>query len=836
MSLQNQPAATAQQTAGAADGGSGLLLALFSAAVLAFEVFLTKLLSYSVLSFLLYAVLGIAMLGFGAAGSLVALRSRWLAPENIDKALAFSAVGFVAALFGSLAIFVRLTHLVRTPGAAMGFAVLLTPAFLVGGLVITLALSSKRSFGRTYAANLLGSGLGCFLPALLLRPLGGERFLVLTGLLAWVCAVGYSYRLGKDAPRALWVVVALELAVCIFGFALPEKFFPIQPEPEPLGQVDKINNFATARGGGITKLYDRWNPTGRIQIYQYERMPGGPAELPEADTSPSAGPYPFMFYAQDSSNGSILVKWDGRDHTQEAPALGKPGSELPRLCTQTLFGTGYYQPRKRSLTIGLGGGPDVQCALYYGVGSVDVAEINPDSVAAVRGPFNEWLGGIGQDPRVHYHVRDGRSFARAARGGNYDLITLSGVDTKFGLASGALALSENQLYTHEAFVDYLSGLSERGVVSILRFNEWEALRLSATAISALRTLGVAHPERHIAIIKNDWLFSVLVQRSPFDAADVRAVRARYSPDDRSFVGAYIWFYEIFNFPLRTRPEIVHIPLEHGVGLIGAYFNAVSSGKEREFLDLYPLDIRPTSDNRPFFFDVGRYDRPGAWQAEHVLILRNLLGTVVLLSIVLILVPVWRLRVRGSSDMLRALAFFASIGLAYMFVEVWLLHRLGMFLGHQTLALMVVLAALLMSSGVGAASAERIRLGARPRVVLAVAVIVSMVAFGHFVLPPLLITLSDASFVTRVVVTFVYVAPLGFVMGLPFPAGLAWIRALDPASVPWCVGINACASVLATVAVVPIAVASGYSMVALAGAGLYCLTALVVAGMRAPATK
>lgn len=832
MSLLDKPGTHAGPASDVA--GSAALLALFSSTVLAFEVFLTKLLSYSVLSFLLYAVLGIAMLGFGAAGSLVALRTRWIAPEQIDKSLALAAIAFVAALLGSLTIFVRLTHLVRSPSAAMGFAVLLTPAFVLGGLVITLALSSRQAFGRTYAANLLGSGLGCFLPALALRPLGGERFLIMVGVMGWLCALGYCLRLGSRCPRWFWAALAVELVACVFGFALPQAFFPIQPEPEPIGQVDKINSHAQKHGGEVTKLYDQWNPVGRIQVYQYGRMPGGPAQLPEADSSPDAGPYPFMFYAQDSSNGSILVKWNGRTIDQETPAPGRPASEIARLCTQTLFASGYYQPRERVMTIGLGGGPDVQCALYHRAAKVDVAEINPDSVAAVRGPFNEWLGGIGSDPRVSYNVRDGRSFARAARGSDYDLITLSGVDTKFELASGGLALSENQLYTEEAFSDYLASLSSRGVISILRFNEWEALRLSATAVAALRKLGEPHPERHIAIIKNSWLYSVLVQRSAFDAAGVRALRMHVAQENPAFAGVYIWFYEIFDFALRTPPELVQTPLVHGHGAIGDYFNAVATKTDRAYLERYPADITPTSDDRPFFFDIFRYSRPETWQAKHVVSLRNLLGTVLLLSFLLIVVPVWRLRVRGSRDMPRALTYFGSIGLAYMLVEVWLLHLLGMFLGHQTHALMVVLAVLLMSSGLGAVISERFVTSVRYRVLAAVGTIVLMLALGHFALPALLNQLAAASFPVRVLITAVYVAPLGFVMGFPFPAGLAWIRRIDPLSVPWCVGINACASVLATVAVVPIAVTAGYSLVALVGGILYVGTALVALSIK-PAT-
>jgi hypothetical protein len=500
-----------------------------------------------------------------------------------------------------------------------------------------------------------------------------------------------------------------------------------------------------------------------------------------------------------------------------------------------MFALGHYHPRPRVLVIGLGGGPDVQCALYHGASSIDVAEINPDSIAAVTGPFDRWLGGIGSDRRVRYHVYDGRSFAHAARGRGYDLVQLSGVDTKAALASGSLALSENQLYTQEAFVDYLSSLSDRGVLAILRFEEWEALRLANTAADALRTLGVTRPDRHVAIVRNGPLFGVLVQRSPFTLDDSQALYARFPAADPAFRGVFIWFYEIFDYPLRKRPEVVHTPFAPAQGPIGGYFAALASGREAQFIQEYPLQISATHDDRPFFFDVMRYDQPQTWQAPHMRLLRNMLGTVSFLSIALILLPVWRMRMRKTAELLRALGFFGTIGLGYLLIEVWLLHRFGMFLGHQTRALVVVLSGLLVSSGVGASVGERLWPEPRGRVLRAMLAIAAWLVLGAFALPGLFDTELAASLVGRVLLTLAFVLPLGFAMGMPFPAGLRWARGVDALSVPWCVGVNAFSSVLATVAVVPMAMVWGYAAVALAGTVLYGLAALLALSWQSAAS-
>lgn len=793
-------------------------LVLLSAVVLAFEVFLTKLLSYTVEVLLVYVVLGMAMLGSGAAGSLVAIRRGWLDGARAPRVLAASAIAFTWTLVLAPAVFVRIAPLTTRAPAAFALATLLTLPFLASGVAITVALSAHgKAVGRVYAANLVGSAAGCFLPLALLGPLDGAGFLALLASLAWLAATLYlrTGALLRERPFALGHAGGFLLMM--LALLAPRAVFPIQTEPN--GQAKYIMRVGERVGIRTKQIFDRWGPVGHIAVYEYENVPGGPS------------PYPYRFYAQDGTAGSMLVQWDGRDARAVAgDPPGAPRSEVTKVCTDTIYSQGHVRPRDKVMVIGLGGAPDVQCALYHGAKSVDVVEINPTTIAAMTGPFDAFLGGIGRDPRVTYHAKDGRSVARASRGAGYDLVQLSGVDTKQLLASGALALSENHLYTIEAFDDYLASLSPRGVLSIVRFGEPELMRLINTATRAMARRGVAHPEQHVIALVDEVIVGVLVSREPFDVAEIEQTRAHFDPRKRGFAGVKPFFMELYSPALGRPPRVAWDPKFLGPPPYGPYFAALAKGDVGSFAATYGFDISPTTDDRPFFFDL--YIEYTEASLVPFRVIYTLLGAVAALALALILGPALWLRAKtGAAAPGVAPWFFASVGLGYLFVEVWLIHRFGMYLGHQTYAMSVVLAPLLTGTGVGAFLGERRIPDPRRRVRVGVAAIVALVLAGWFLLPAALDATWGWPLVGRAALVIVYVTVLGVAMGLPFPAGLRWLGVARPAALPWCIGINSFASVIASVAVTPLAMKWGYVIVFGAGLVCYAAAALLSGWMR-----
>lgn len=794
------------------------LLPLFalSAVVLGLEVLQSRLVAYSVPNVMIYAVVGIALLGFGAAGSLVAVRASWLSDTRMPYVLAWSAVGFSASIVLAHALFVRLTPLLlRVDMASLGIAALLGIPFLIAGIVVTLSMSARSGrLGAAYGANLVGSGAGCFLPLALLGPLDAAQLLGVLALLAWMCALVYV----RSVPeRSAWLIGALVatfvLAVCSVTFA--SAVFPIQPDPPPLGQLAGQYKYAAEHGIVIEPRYDRWNPTGRIEIVEFHNVPGGPE------------PYHAMFYAQDSTAGSTLFRWDGRTSREVRPSAGDPGSLVSRMCTETLYGQGYFAPRRRALVIGLGGGPDLQCALYHEVDVVDVVEINRDSIAAIRGPLKGWVGEIGQNPHVRFHNRDGRSFIHG-RDNEFDLVQLSGVDTKNNLASGSIALSENLLYTEEAFTDYWQSLTPDGVLSIIRFGEPEAIRLAHTAVTTLRGLGVEGPERHIVIAKTGVGFGVMVKRSPWTPTEVAALERQLNPD--FFRGIDVYYYRLNGLPFDRPATLEYVPGRPKDNALGQYFAAVVEERLPDLVAYLPFDISPTSDDRPFFFDVWRYDRSETWHAPHVITLRNLLATLVGLSLVLILLPLRRLR-SASSSAKRKPMFFACVGFGFILLEVWLLHRFTTYLGHQVYALSVVLSTLLVSTGVGAAVGDKLMRGRSDRALLG-SVAAALLSGVTAALSPLVLEATwQASLATRALIAALFITPLGIALGQPFVGGLAWLRNRAPEAIPWCIGINGFCSVIGSVGVIPLLMIYGYSGSLITGIAMYAMAGVMALGMR-----
>jgi hypothetical protein len=794
------------------------LIPLFalSAIVLGLEVLQSRLVAYSVQNVMIYAVVGIALLGFGAAGSLVAARSGWLSDARLPSVLAWSALSFSAAIVLGHALFVRLTpYLVKVDAASFAIAGLLGLPFLAAGSVVTLCLSAgATNIGAAYAANLVGSGLGCFLPLLLLGPLTAEYLLGLFALLAWLCALPYWLAV-KERTRALDAAGVVTLVAAVASLAFAPAVFPIQPDPPPVGQLAGQYQYAAEHGISVDKRYDRWNPTGRIEVIEFHNVPGGPE------------PYHAMFYAQDSTAGSTLFRWDGRTKSQVRPSASDAGTLVSRMCTETLYGQGYFAARNRVLVIGLGGGPDLQCALYNEVKAIDVVEINQDSIAAIRGPLDSWVGGIGNKPQVHFHNRDGRSFVHG-RTGEFDVIQLSGVDTKNNLASGSIALSENLLYTREAFSDYLQALSADGVLSIIRFGEPEAVRLAHTATVTLRELGVTQPEQHVVIARIGIGYGVIVKRSPWSEADVSAIERQLRPD--YFRGFNVYYYSQNGLPFEDKSTIEYAPGRHIENAFMLFYNAVIHNQLAQLLSFIDFDIAPTTDDRPFFFDVWRYDRIETWHAPHVVTLRNLLLSIIALSVLLVLYPLRNVR-RESKASAHQPLFFACLGLGFILLEVWLLHRFTTFLGHQVYSLSVVLSTLLVSTGVGAAVGGKLLPdpGRRAFVGTVAAALVCVATAG---LAPLVLEATwQASLAVRALVAVLFIAPLGLALGQPFVAGLAWLRGRAPAAMPWCIGINGFCSVIGSVGVIPLLMVYGYSGSLVVGVAMYAAAALMALRMR-----
>jgi hypothetical protein len=794
-------------------------LFVISASILTLEVLQTRLFSYALDTLLLYAAISVALLGMGAAGTALSLWQGWRG-ARLGTSGAVGCVLFAVTVVVSHLGFSRTSEDVTFGFNALSIGVmaLMAVPYLFGGAAVTVCLSlAGGSIHRAYFVNLLGSAVGCFVAIVALPPLGAPGLLVAVVIGALLAALLF---VGAGAARSA-LIVTLVGGVAVAPFLLsPARSFGL--EPDPTGHFNLLREALRERDGAepeIEQVFGEWNAAGRIEIHRFPELGG---LLPE--------PIPLLFYSQDGSAASMLF------------GAGDDPARIGGLFERSLYGAGYKLrgagKTRKVLVIGLGGGPDILGALYNGAQSITGVEVNSSSIAAVRGPFAEFVGHPYQHPAVRIVHMDGRSFVRSSRE-QYDLLVMSGVDTKAAAQGpGSLAISENLLYTVESFGDYLERLAPGGHIALLRFMAQDRIRLTSIGVAALRARGVERPERHFAVLEQGHWTTVIIGRDPIEPAQHQRLRAWTRGIPRPDTGIRLPHYDLIGFPLSMPPRVLYPQLPGQPSSdVGGYLASVVRGDDAEILARQPLDLSPTTDNRPFFFDFQSRARLFSDPLPHYRKLGGLMAVLAVLAIVAIVAPIpVFLREAERTRLPRTMAYFLSLGIGFMLLELGFMQKLVLLLGHQSYAITVVLATILVAAGVGSRFSARYREREHEAVRrLAVPAILVLSVVLMFAIDPLSGFAAAFPLAGRIGVTVVLLAPLGFVLGMPFPGGLSSLGRFAPTHVPWAIGANGFGSVLGSAAALLIALLLGYRMLILLGLGFYVLAALTFPSEDAEAT-
>lgn len=492
------------------------------------------------------------------------------------------------------------------------------------------------------------------------------------------------------------------------------------------------------------------------------------------------------------------------------------------------------RPHGEFAIIGPGGGVDVLRAIANGSPSVTGIEINPIIADTImRGRYAAYSKHLYQRPDVHIHVTDGRSYLRSTSQ-QFDVVQMTLVDTWASTAAGAFALSENNLYTVEAFREYFEHLRPDGMIAITRweFHEpREALRVVSVAMEALHRLGVANPARHFIVASQGALdedgipVAVLAKKTPFTAEEEGAVKAQFAQ------------YSELN-PLYLPSEPQHNP----------FGDLIASNDPYAFVRTYPYNVAPVNDNAPFFFFtlkpsqiLGNEDlRSGMdWKVNlGVLVLLIVLVISIVAVAFFLILPLALHAGRRQSPL--PLFYFVAVGLGYILVEIAFIQRFVLFLGHPTYALTVVIFLLMLSSGAGSLFSRRwlprTQLAWVPLTLIAAALLVNV-----FFLPRWLESWVGMAFTYRLLASVLLLIPLGFLMGMPFPTGLRALAASPAVEVPgldappqsednaveWAWAMNAAASVLGSVLAMVIAIQFGLTITLACGVAAYLLALLLL---------
>jgi spermidine synthase len=487
------------------------------------------------------------------------------------------------------------------------------------------------------------------------------------------------------------------------------------------------------------------------------------------------------------------------------------------------------RPHGEFAIIGPGGGVDVLRAVANGSPSVTGIEINPIIANTImRGRYAAYAQHLYQRPEVHIHVTDGRSYLRSTPR-QFDVVQMTLVDTWASTAAGAFALSENNLYTVEAFREYFEHLRPDGMIAITRWEfrqPREALRVVAVAMQALHSLGVPNPARNF----------VVASQGPLNEDGIPVVvlakKTAFTSQEQSSVQAHFKRYGQLH-PLYL-PSAEITPAEKN-----PFGDLIASNDPYRFAQTYAYNVAPVDDNAPFFFFTLKADQIlGEQGLQHGIDWKVNLGVLVLLLVLVISLAavaaflILPLLLQGVRQSPLPLFYFVAVGLGYILVEIAFIQRFVLFLGHPTYALTVVIFLLMLSSGGGSLMSRR-WLVRTELAWLPLALAIIALAVEVFVLPHVLSVWVGLRFAYRLAISGILLVPLGFVMGMPFPTGL---RALAASShfnhqsavgrehnaVEWAWAMNAGASVLGSVLAMVIAIEFGLTVTLACGAAAYLL--------------
>jgi spermidine synthase len=770
-------------------------LGLTSFAALLLELALTRLFSVVLFYHFAFLAISIALLGLGAGGVFAYLwkihLAKWDTRTLAARLCMVNSVVVVAVLEIVLHVPVALEvsgkNFLRLTVLYMAAAI---PFFLTGLLFSVVFARETRRIPRLYGADLCGGALACLAVVPLLNWMGGPNAIVVAGV-----ALAIAGTVWAESRKALRNSGLLALALVVLTAA---------------NYSGRLIDIVYAKGmfrDPAWVEFARWNALSRVEV---DKQGQAKAVVIDADAST------YIMNADVS-------RWHETDW--EKALMSAP----PALAN-------VLRPHGEFAIIGPGGGVDVLRAVANGSPSVTGIEINPIIANTVmRGRYANYSQHLYERPDVHIHVTDGRSFIRSTQQ-RFDVVQMTLVDTWASTAAGAFALSENNLYTVEAFREYFEHLKPDGMIAITRWefhHPREALRVVAVAMDALHRLGVADPARNFIVASQGELNAdgipvvVLAKKTPFTTEEETAV-----------VGHCGRYSELNPIYLPSHPEQ------------NPFSDLIASNDPYGFARNYAYNVAPVNDNAPFFFftlkaaqilrEKGLQEGID-WKVNLGVLVLLLVLVISLCAVLAFLVLPLAWKGGKARQSLFPLLYFVAIGLGYILVEIAFIQRFVLFLGHPTYALTVVIFLLMLSSGAGSLF-SRVWLPRAEQGWLPLLLVIATLLVYVFVLPGRLAEFVGLDFGYRLLVSAVLLIPLGFVMGMPFPTGLRVLAsALAPEypdspdnAVEWAWAMNAAASVLGSVLAMIIAIQFGLTVTLACGAAAYLLALVLMPSLRAKA--
>jgi len=766
-----------------------------SLSTLMYEVLLTRIFSVTMWYHFAFMAISIAMFGMTVGAIIVYIFPKLFAQEKTKYHLAINS-----GLFGLSIIITFLLYLAipfTTPGSTEALLsrfgtliriyLIISIPFVFSGITVCLALTKfSKQVSKLYAADLIGAASGCILLIQTLNVVSGPVAVTIIAVLAGIGSVFFALDINKKWIKIFSLSCLAVLVLFVFNNI-------------KTGDEKQLLKIQWVKGGKETRtIYEKWNSFSRINVW------GNPNELVQ--------PFGWGLSPLYPQNQKIKQLWLLIDATAGTPLTGFSGDlkDAEFLKYDIVNLVHYIRPQSKVLVVGSGGGRDILSALVFNQPSVVGVEVNENIINAVNKQFGDFTGHLDSNPKVKFINDEARSYVSRTKE-SFDIIQVSLIDSWAATAAGAFVLTENSLYTVEAWKTFLDHLTPNG---ILTFSRWyfkdrpgEVYRLASLAAEALGQMGVKNPREHIVISRRmgefenpnapDGVGTILINKQPFSQEDLSKLK--------EVIGQ-------MKFDLVLSPDYSLDPV----------FENILNDTSNVFKKQFPINIIAPTDDSPFFFYMTKikniFDKQlwnqgkTSFNIAAVAVLFILLFVTIVLTLGFILLPVvLTASVRPLHLSLPLIIYFASIGLAFMLIEVSQMQRLIIFLGHPTYSLSVLLFSLLLFSGIGSFLTNKIRdnevLSAIPKRLIILMFI--LVIFG-FLTPALTEALQGAHTSIRIICTVLMLAPLAVFMGMIFPLGMkvASVKMNNITPLLW--GTNGATSVVASVLSVVVALSASIS--------------------------
>lgn len=754
-------------------------------------------------------VISIAMLGFGASGSFLMLAPSVL-KKDPSRVLTISSVSFSISVFVSYLIVNQipfdLSRILWDYHQLFYIPVhyfFLSVPFFFSGLTLSTAISKLPGrISYLYFSDLIGAGLGCLLVLFVFSILGEIGGVIIPAIFGLFSALSFNF--GCHRRINFFIVILLFLLTALL--VSKPNFMKINISP--------FKGLSMALQYPGSRLLDtRWNSFSRIDIVDSPAVRFAPGlSMKYLEDLPSQ-----LGISIDGDNLNAMTRYEGAKDTAQFTAY---------LPSSAVF---YISRVKDVLILEPMGGLDILTSLYHNAESIYTQEANPLILNILKDKYRNFVGDIYQNKKVTTKTAMVRGYFYSTEK-SFDLIQLSISNTLGASSTGVYGLQEDYSFTEEAFIEYYTHLNEDGFLLISIYllpPPRKELRIVSTLLSSLERLRVNHPEKHLAIFRSWGTITFLLKRNEITQKEIQNLKDFC--EKRRF--DLVYFFGI-------QPDEVNVFNRFKEPL---YYNLIcrliDKNKRKGLYRNYLFNIRPVTDDRPFFHHFFRWNKlqdtylsmGKRWQpfVEGAYLIPIVFLQALLLSFILIILPIFFKKETTQKPTLQKeivlhLSYFFFIGSGFMFIEISLIQKFILFLNHPSHAISIVLFAILISSGTGSYMTRRFIKTERLRIDWVIWILAGIVLFYSLILSDLYDLAFGWNQIIRQLYSIILLIPLGILMGMPFPLGIAITNQYSSRIIPWALCVNGCASVLGSVMAMIIALAWGFTGTLICAAGAYLM--------------